>query len=73
MEAGDIHAGFFLGLLFSPEDGGVMFLRNVGWPPTEYTVLYLRNHRCENLKSYISVILLQCNITGRGGLKINRP
>jgi hypothetical protein len=25
-----LHAGFFLGLLFDPEDGGDMFLRNVG-------------------------------------------
>jgi hypothetical protein len=25
-----LHAGFFFGLLFSPEDGGDMFLRNVG-------------------------------------------
>jgi hypothetical protein len=24
------HAGFFLGLIFGPEDGGDMFLRNVG-------------------------------------------
>jgi hypothetical protein len=25
-----LHAGLFLGFLFDPEDGGVMFLRNVG-------------------------------------------
>jgi hypothetical protein len=25
-----VHAGFFLGLFFDPEDGGDMFLRNVG-------------------------------------------
>jgi hypothetical protein len=29
------HAGFFLSLLFFyPEDGGDMFLRNVGWQRT---------------------------------------
>jgi hypothetical protein len=31
---------WFLGLLFNPEDGGVMFLRNVGGLSTDYTVLY---------------------------------
>jgi hypothetical protein len=25
-----LHDGFFLGLLFDPDDGGDMFLRNVG-------------------------------------------
>jgi hypothetical protein len=50
------HAGFLLGLFFDTEDGGDMFLRNVGWLPADYMVLYpedstLHNHRCENLKS----------------------
>jgi hypothetical protein len=27
--------GFFLSLFFGPEDGGDMFLRNVGWHSTE--------------------------------------
>jgi hypothetical protein len=30
------------GLFFDPEDGGDMFLRNVGWLSTDYTVLYPR-------------------------------
>jgi hypothetical protein len=30
MKAGGIHAGFFLALFLDPEDGGDMFLRNVG-------------------------------------------
>jgi hypothetical protein len=29
-----LRAGFFFGLLFDPEDGGDVFLRNVGWSPT---------------------------------------
>jgi hypothetical protein len=27
---------------YNPEDGGDMFLRNVGWHSTDYTVLYPR-------------------------------
>jgi hypothetical protein len=27
---------------FEPEDGGDIFLRNIGWLSTDYTVLYLR-------------------------------
>jgi hypothetical protein len=34
-------AGFFLGL-FDPENGGDMYLRNVGWLSTDYTTLYPR-------------------------------
>jgi hypothetical protein len=29
-EAGSKQAGFLLGLLFNPENGGDMFLRNIG-------------------------------------------
>jgi hypothetical protein len=51
-------SGFFLGLFLDPENGGDMFLRNVGWLSADYTALYnkivsiLHNRRCENLKSY---------------------
>jgi hypothetical protein len=37
-----LHAGFLLGLLFNPEDGGDMFLPDVGWLSTDYTALYPR-------------------------------
>jgi hypothetical protein len=33
-------AGFLLGLFFDPEDGGDMFLRNVGRLSKNYTALY---------------------------------
>jgi hypothetical protein len=51
-------AGIFLELLFYPEDGGHMFIRNVCWLSTDYMALYLHNHRCENLKAY----LFLCNM-----------
>jgi hypothetical protein len=35
-------AGFLLGLFLNPEEGGGMFLRNVGHLSTGYTTLYLR-------------------------------
>jgi hypothetical protein len=35
-------AAISLGLFFYPEDGGDMFLRNVGWLSTDYTALYPR-------------------------------
>jgi hypothetical protein len=36
------HYHFSLGLLFNPEVGGNMFLRNFGWLSTDYTALYPR-------------------------------
>jgi hypothetical protein len=50
------HAGYLLGLLSDSEDGGNMFLRNVGLHSAT-TRRYIPensiiNHRCENLKSY---------------------
>jgi hypothetical protein len=37
-----LHAGFLLGILFNPEDGGDMFFRNVGWLSTDYIAIYPR-------------------------------
>jgi hypothetical protein len=37
-----IHYSFFLGLFFDTEDGGDLFLRNVGWLSTDYTALFPR-------------------------------
>jgi hypothetical protein len=36
------HIGFLLGLFFDSEDGGSMFLRNVGWISTDHMALCLR-------------------------------
>jgi hypothetical protein len=37
------HIGFLLGLFFDPEDGGYLFLRNVGRLSADYTGLYPRS------------------------------
>jgi hypothetical protein len=37
-----LHTGFLLGLFFDPEDGGDVFLHNIGWFPTHYMALYPR-------------------------------
>jgi hypothetical protein len=39
-----LHAGFLLGLLYSPEDRGDVFLPNIGWLSTDYSALYPRRH-----------------------------
>jgi hypothetical protein len=41
-----LHDGFFFGLLFNPEDGGYMFLRNVGWHYVDYRTLCPRRKNC---------------------------
>jgi hypothetical protein len=48
------HTGFLLGLFFYPEDGGDMFLRNVGWLSTDYTTLNPRKW----YSSYIFLFVL---------------
>jgi hypothetical protein len=45
-----VHAGFLLGLLFSPEDRGDMFLQNAGRLSTDYTA----SQRAELLKKYFN-------------------
>jgi hypothetical protein len=35
-----LHVGVLLVLVFEPDDGGDMFLRNVGWLSADYTSLY---------------------------------
>jgi hypothetical protein len=46
------HAGFLLGLFFDPDNGGDIFLRNVGLLSTDLCST-LHNHRCEKLKSCV--------------------
>jgi hypothetical protein len=40
----ELHAGFLLGLLFNQEDGGSVFLRNVGWLSPDYMALCPRRY-----------------------------
>jgi hypothetical protein len=42
-------AGFLIGLLFDPEDGGDMFLRNVDWLSMGYS-------NCQSMELYIYVV-----------------
>jgi hypothetical protein len=37
---GELRAGFLLSLFFDPDDGRYIFLWNIGWSSTDYTVLY---------------------------------
>jgi hypothetical protein len=39
-----LRSGILVCLLFNPEDGGNIFLRNVGWLPSDYTALYSRKN-----------------------------
>jgi hypothetical protein len=50
------HAGFLLGLVFDPEDGGDMLMRNVGCLSTDYTALYPRKQNSSPLSLFSSVI-----------------
>jgi hypothetical protein len=47
------HAGSLLGLFFDTEDGGHIFLRNVGRFSTDYTGLYPRMYNSSLMYSYI--------------------
>jgi hypothetical protein len=58
---------YLLSLFFDHENGGDMFLRNIGWLSTDYTALYPRryDHCRKNLKSYIHVhfpVIVNCNL-----------
>lgn len=42
------NAGFLLCIFFGPENGGDIFIWNVGWISEVYTVLYPRRLNCHN-------------------------
>jgi hypothetical protein len=43
-------AGFLLGIFFSPEDGGDIFLRNVDYLLLNYTALYPRKYNSSSIE-----------------------
>jgi hypothetical protein len=49
-------AGFLLGLIFHPEDGGNTFAENVSELVQDYTALHTRRYSCENLRPIIFII-----------------
>jgi hypothetical protein len=51
------HAGFLLCSFYDLEDGGDMFLRNVGWLSTDYMSLYPKRW----YSSYLTYCLLGCD------------
>jgi hypothetical protein len=53
-------AGFCWTYFFDPEDGGDMFLRNVGWNSTDYTVSY---HRRWYSSSLFTFLMFRLSIT----------
>jgi hypothetical protein len=60
-----LHADFFLGLLFEPEDRGIMFLRNICILSPDYTMLYPRREY-SSVKMFsplgYSLIMKRCHI-----------
>jgi hypothetical protein len=46
------HAAFLLGLFLHPEDGGDMFLQNVGWLSTDYTALYSKRQYSSEFSNF---------------------
>jgi hypothetical protein len=51
-----LHTSFLLSLLLDSEDGGDMFLRNIGWLSRDYIVLYPRRQ---------NFLLISCLISDR--------
>jgi hypothetical protein len=49
-QVASFHDGFLLGLYFDPEDGGDMFLENIGSLSVEYTALYSRRQNSSKTK-----------------------
>jgi hypothetical protein len=39
-----LHAGLLFGVFYDLEDGGDIFIRNLGWISAEYTALYPRRY-----------------------------
>jgi hypothetical protein len=55
---------FSFGLFFESEYGGDMYLRNVGWLPTDYTPIYPRRYNISSV-TYLYVTILPCILVTR--------
>jgi hypothetical protein len=70
------HAGFLLGISFDNENGGDIFLRNVGRLPADYTALYPRRWNSSQTgivhTALISVYIFACLLFGRGSCSCSR-
>lgn len=56
-----VHISFVLGLSLNPENGGIMFLWNVGWLAVKYTALYPRRYNSSYVKTVCTVVRIAPN------------
>jgi hypothetical protein len=66
-----IHVGILLGLFFDPEDGGNMFLQNIGQLSTDYKALYPRWQ--SSTKRFVFIVSDVCHLGLKNDDKVYWP